>query len=119
METAPRFLQPPARSFFLFGPRGTGKTTWLRGEFPEARFYDLLDAGTYRELAARPERLAQAVSEMPDGATVVLDEVQRLPELLPVVHALIERKRGHRFVLTGSSARRVCLTSARTARFAG
>jgi len=107
METTSRFLRPPEQSFFLFGPRGTGKTTWLRSEFPEARFYDLLHAGTYRELAARPERLTEAVLALSEGATVVLDEVQRLPELLPVVHDLIERKRGYRFVLTGSSARKL------------
>jgi predicted AAA+ superfamily ATPase len=107
METTARFLQPPEQSFFLFGPRGTGKTTWLRHELPEARFFDLLRAETYRELAARPERLAEAALALPPGATVVLDEVQRLPELLPVVHDLIERKLGYRFVLTGSSARKL------------
>ncbi len=107
METTHRFLHAPDQSFFLFGPRGTGKTTWLRGEFPDARFFDLLRPRVYRELAARPERLTESVLALPAGATVVIDEVQRVPELLPVVHDLIERRRGNRFVLTGSSARKL------------
>jgi len=106
METLDRFLQPPDGSFFLFGPRGTGKTTWLRERFPDALFFDLLKPDVHRTLSARPERLTETV----EGAreeVVVLDEVQRVPELLNVVHDLIERKKNRRFVLTGSSARKL------------
>ena len=104
MEFVTRFLQPAERSFFLFGPRGTGKTTWLQERFPRANFFDLLLPPIYRELSARPERLADAVAAQPSRVTVV-DEVQRVPELLNVVHALIEKYPEARFVLTGSSAR--------------
>ena len=95
MELINRFLEAPEGSFFLFGPRGTGKTTWLRESFPKALFIDLLKPDVHRTLSARPERIA----EMVEGSAhkiVVLDEVQRVPELLNVVHDLIERKKDRR-----------------------
>jgi predicted AAA+ superfamily ATPase len=96
---------PPARSFFLIGPRGTGKSTLLRAAFPDAVYFDLLDLSVYSELLAHPERLeALALPRMP--ARVVLDEIQRVPALLDEVHRLIERRRW-RFALTGSSARKL------------
>ena len=102
-----RFFDPPDHSYFLFGPRGTGKTTWLRAAYPDALFLNLLEADRFRELTAQPERLQALVLAQPPGQVVVLDEVQRVPALLHVVHDLIEKKRGHRFVLTGSSARKL------------
>lgn len=107
MTVLPRFLTLPAGSFFLFGPRGTGKTTWLRSVLPDALVVDLLKPEEYRRLSARPERLRERVQAARPGSDVVIDEVQRVPELLNVVHALIESGRGHRFVLTGSSARKL------------
>ncbi len=107
METLGRFLAAPELSFFLLGPRGTGKTTWLKAIFPDAVFLDLLRADLFRELSARPERLKERVLALPPGTTVVVDEVQRVPDLLNTVHELIELGRGDRFVLTGSSARKL------------
>jgi predicted AAA+ superfamily ATPase len=107
METIPRFFSPPKRSFFLFGPRGTGKSTWIGELFPDALRLDLLDQTIHRELLARPERLAERVRGEPESRTVVIDEVQRIPALLSVVHQLIEERRSRRFVLTGSSARKL------------
>jgi predicted AAA+ superfamily ATPase len=101
-----RRLEPPRRqSFFLFGPRGVGKTAWLRARFPDAPYFDLLDADPYTRLLAAPGRLGD---EIPAGyrGWVVLDEIQRLPDLLNEVHRLIEARR-LRFVLTGSSARKL------------
>ncbi len=100
-----RTLTPPAgrKSFFLFGPRGTGKTTWLRKQFPRALYFDLLNSEVYNDLLARPYRLSQMIPE-PWDDWVVLDEVQRVPALLHEVHRLIETRRLS-FVLTGSSAR--------------
>src|SRR3990167_6037787 len=101
-----RLLERPVRqSFFLFGPRGVGKTAWLRARFPDALFFDLLDADTHTRLLAAPTRLGD---EIPAGyrGWVVLDEIQRLPDLLNEVHRLIESRR-LRFVLTGSSARKL------------
>jgi predicted AAA+ superfamily ATPase len=92
------------KSHFLLGPRQTGKTTLLRRALPEARVYDLLDAGTYLALSHRPSRLAEELG--PKDRVVVIDEIQRLPELLNEVHRLIE-ERGVRFLLTGSSARKL------------
>lgn len=103
----PRFLSPPDGNFFLIGPRGTGKSWWAKRTFPDALMVDLLDPATLRELAARPERLRDLVNGMGTADTMVLDEVQKLPELLEVVHQLIESDCGKRFVLTGSSARKL------------
>jgi uncharacterized protein len=107
MEPIGRFLQPPEGSFFLLGPRGTGKTTWARQQFPDALTVNLLQPETFRALAARPERLRELVLGNRDRRQVVIDEVQRAPELLHVVHDLIEQAGAPRFVLTGSSARKL------------
>lgn len=107
MEYQTRFFHPPPQSFFLFGPRGTGKSSWIRHMLSEALVVDLLKPDVYREMSARPERLAQLVLANPDRQPVVVDEVQRVPELLNVVHDLIERQRDVRFILTGSSARKL------------
>jgi uncharacterized protein len=107
MELQGRFLKAPRESFFLFGPRGTGKSTWLRQTFPDALVVDLLQPDVARDLLARPERLTDLVRGAPRRTTVVLDEVQRVPELLNVVHALLESRDRRQFVLTGSSARKL------------
>ncbi|MGH7461475.1 MAG: ATP-binding protein, partial [Longimicrobiales bacterium] len=107
MELVPRFLQLPPSSFFLFGPRGTGKTTWLKGVLPEALSVNLLRPEVYREMGARPERLRELILGNPGRRDVVIDEIQRAPDLLPVVHDLIESRADVRFVLTGSSARKL------------
>jgi predicted AAA+ superfamily ATPase len=92
------------KSFLLLGPRGTGKSTWLRKEFPNAVFLDLLDPALYTSLLASPGRLKELI---PQSHTdwVVIDEIQRIPELLNVAHQLIESRK-LRFALTGSSARK-------------
>lgn len=103
-----RFFTPPAEnSYFLFGPRGTGKTTWLKGHYPQAFWINLLDPETLRFYSARPEKLLSVLKEHPEKKTVIIDEVQRAPDLLDVVHALIEEKQGYQFILTGSSARKL------------
>jgi uncharacterized protein len=107
MKNIRRLFDPPDHSYFLFGPRGVGKTTWLNGAYPEALYLDLLEADRFRELSAQPERLEALVLARGDKQVVVIDEVQRIPELLHVVHALIEKKQGITFVLTGSSARKL------------
>lgn len=100
-----RLLERPKRSFFLFGPRGTGKTAWLHATLPTAQFFDLLDSGDYQRLAAAPQRLGELIPDDFDD-WIVLDEIQRIPELLNEVHRLIERRR-LRFAMTGSSARKL------------
>ena len=107
MAIVSRFLRPPSRSFFLFGPRGTGKSTWLRQQFPEAITIDLLDPGLVRRFQARPERLEERLNAANGPQVVVIDEVQKVPQLLDVVHRLLERRPELRFVLTGSSARKL------------
>lgn len=107
MISVRRFFKTPSGSFFLFGPRGTGKSTWLKENFPDALRIDLLDRETFRLYAARPERLRELISAQANPVCIVLDEVQKLPELLEVVHQVMEERPGHRFILTGSSARKL------------
>jgi len=92
-------------SFFLFGPRGTGKTHWIRQAFPKGLYFDLLDYETYRTLLSNPTLIRERIPEGFDD-WIILDEVQRIPELLNEVHRLIEEKR-YRFAMTGSSARKL------------
>jgi uncharacterized protein len=94
-----------AKIVVLLGPRQTGKSTLLRQALPEAVFVDLLETDTFRDLSRNPELLRQRLR--PIDRWIVVDEVQKLPSLLDEVHALIERNKSLRFVLTGSSARKL------------
>ncbi|MCY4377089.1 MAG: AAA family ATPase [Spirochaetaceae bacterium] len=91
----------------MFGPRGTGKSTWLRARYAGVLWIDLNDPENTRFYAAAPERLRATIAANPRMRPVVIDEVQRVPELLPVVHQLIELDKSLVFVLTGSSARKL------------
>lgn len=106
MLTYRRLTQPPAQSFFLFGMRGVGKSTWARATFPNAAFLDLLDERLFQDLLADPSLFAQSIGHLGPGDWVVVDEVQRLPALLNEVHRCIEAQR-LRFALLGSSARKL------------
>jgi predicted AAA+ superfamily ATPase len=92
------------KSLFLFGPRQTGKTALVRHALPQARVYDLLDADVFLTLSRRPTQLGEELG--PSDRLVVVDEIQKLPVLLDEVHRLIEQRQV-RFVLTGSSARKL------------
>ena len=101
-----RLLEAPSQSFFLLGPRGTGKSTWLRAHFPDAHVIDLLSEATFQNLLANPDLFANQLRAISPGEWVVIDEIQRLPNLLNEVHRFIEKKR-LQFVLCGSSARKL------------
>ncbi len=93
-------------SFFLFGPRTTGKTTLIRREFAnKANIIDLLDSRNFLRLSSAPHELESLIAANP-GKTVIIDEIQRIPELLNEVHRLIEEQ-GITFLLTGSSERKL------------
>ncbi len=102
-----RFFTPPKQSFFLFGPRGTGKSTWMKALFPDALYLNLLLSTVREKFRAYPDELVKEVAALPHPGVVIIDEVQKVPDLLSVVHSLIEEKRGLQFVLTGSSARKL------------
>lgn len=96
----------PEQSFFLWGPRQTGKSSLLRATYPQAMWIDLLKTDEFARYAQRPARLREELLAVPGRPVVVIDEVQKVPALLDEVHWLIEN-RGVRFVLCGSSARKV------------
>lgn len=102
----PRLLEPPDSSILLFGPRGTGKSTWIRHHLPDATVYDLLDTAESLRLSRDPGSLFREVELLSQGSWVVIDEIQKVPALLDEVHRLIETRQ-LRFVLSGSSARRL------------
>ncbi len=102
----PRALTAPGSSFFLFGPRGTGKTTWVGREYPDAHRIDLLDESLYQNYLADAGRFAGELRVLAPRRWVFVDEIQRLPGLLNEVHRHIEAG-GLRFILTGSSARKL------------
>lgn len=107
METIRRFLKPEKQSFFLLGPRGTGKSTFIKRNYPQALYIDLLLPDIFRNYTARPERLKELVYAHKEKKTIVIDEIQKAPQLLEVVHSLIEEKRGLQFIMSGSSARKL------------
>lgn len=91
---------------FLFGARQTGKTTLMLELFPNTRHYDLLESNTFERLHRNPSLLRQDLELCESGTLVIIDEVQLLPQLLNEVQWLIVRK-GIRFILSGSSARKL------------
>lgn len=108
VQYVPRTLDLAAKlrtkSHFLFGPRQTGKSTLVRHELPDARLYNLLDTNAYLSLSRRPALIREELT--PSDSLIVIDEIQKLPQLLDEVHLLIEQY-GVRFLLTGSSARKL------------
>jgi len=107
MEKVIRIFKPLEKSFFLLGPRGTGKSTLIKDSFPDAVYIDLLLPDVFRTYLAHPERLREIVMANRDKKVIVIDEVQKVPEILEVVHSLMEEKKGRQFILTGSSARKL------------
>lgn len=102
-----RLFPEPKQSYFLFGPRGTGKSTIALERHPDALVINLLSAKTRLTYLANPDYLLDVVRAQPNKKTIIIDEVQKAPELLSLVHLLIEEKKEWRFILTGSSARKL------------
>jgi predicted AAA+ superfamily ATPase len=103
-----RTFNLPDHSFFLFGPRSTGKTTWLRKKLGNALWFNPVTDREYLPLLQNPALFRQAVEAYPPGGWIVIDEVQRLPTLLREVHDLISiHGDAYRFAISGSSARKL------------
>lgn len=101
-----RLIKPPKdKSFFLFGPRGTGKTTWVKSTFKDSLYIDLLESDLFNDLLANPKRLESLIPK-DYKKWIIIDEIQKIPELLNEVHRLIENHK-YKFILTGSSARKI------------
>ena len=106
-----RHINIPKSSFFLFGPRGTGKSTYVQNLINKNTVYiDFLDPDTFRTYSAFPETLIKSVNAL-NPSQVIIDEVQKVPQILDVVHKIMEEKK-IRFILTGSSARKLKKTGA-------
>jgi predicted AAA+ superfamily ATPase len=101
-----RFLKKPNNSILLLGPRGTGKSTWIKQIFPQAPTYDLLNSSEALRLARKPSVLFDELRLLEPHTWVVIDEIQKVPALMDEVHRLIENH-ALRFVLSGSSARKL------------
>lgn len=112
MKTINRILEmdlPRGQSAFLWGPRKTGKTTFLRSAFPDSLYYDFLNTDLFFRFSKRPSQLYEELSVKPDQIRerpIILDEVQKIPQILDEVHRLIENL-GLQFLLCGSSARKL------------
>lgn len=102
-----RTLEPPRSAFFLFGPRGTGKSSWIRAHLAGAQVFNLLTPDNAVRYEREPALFRAEVLARPKSDWFVLDEVQRVPRLLDEVHYLMEEKGYRKFALTGSSARKL------------
>lgn len=100
------FTPLKGHSYFLFGPRATGKSSWLKSKYPEAPYFDLLDDVTLFDLQKDSKNLESRVPKSYKGP-IIIDEVQKLPQILDQVHRLIEKNKHWKFILTGSSARKI------------
>lgn len=106
--TSQRILKKPEKSFFLLGPRATGKSTWLKEQVKPDFIIDLLKARDFQKYSTNLSLLREVIEGNPKFKTVVIDEVQKLPELLDEVHSLIfDSDNKLQFILTGSSARKL------------
>lgn len=101
-----RVLTPPKKSFFLLGPRATGKSTWLKKHFQNSFRIDLLRNDTFFSLMSSPAEFREQILAHPPSTWIIVDEIQRMPVLLNDIHSLIENE-GYHFALSGSSARKL------------
>src|SRR6185437_2293292 len=102
-----RWLPVPSQSFFLFGPRGTGKSTLLQARYPHALRLDFLNPAVERSYSSRPERLFDLLKTADERQPIVIDEVQKVPSILTIVHQEIVSNPQWQFILTGSNARKL------------
>ena len=100
-------LKYQKNSFFLFGPRGVGKSTWIKEQYPDARIIDLLPTAESIKYAKNPSLLSATIKTEPKDRWIVIDEIQKIPALLDEVHHLMENEGYKHFVLSGSSARKL------------
>lgn len=112
-----RFLSvdlPEGKSLFLWGARKTGKSTWLKAQFPQSLYIDLLTHNTFSRYSKNPGLLSEEIKANPDCKKfpIIIDEVQKAPELLDEIHSLIETQKPISFILCGSSLRKLKHTGA-------
>ncbi|CAO5683010.1 MAG: hypothetical protein HEEMFOPI_01861 [Holosporales bacterium] len=98
---------PKGQSCFLWGARKTGKSTYLRENFPDALYVNLLKADIFQHYLRNPEKLRQELFSVDEEKIVIIDEIQKVPALLDEIHFLIEERKNLTFILCGSSSRRL------------
>lgn len=101
---------PKGQSLFLWGARKTGKSTYLKTVFEKSVYIDFLDHDTFLQYSRRPKTLREYIETLSQeqlNCPLILDEVQKVPEILDEVHWLIENKKGIAFILCGSSIRKL------------
>ena len=101
------FIPPPKTTYFLLGPRGTGKSKLISALYLGGFFLDLLLPETAHTYLSNPEYFKKIVEAQAENIPIVIDEIQKVPALLDVIHHLIEEKSPHQFILTGSSSRKL------------
>ena len=107
MEIISRFILKKDDSFLLLGPHGVGKTTLIKQMYPQAYWIDLMDPENYRLFTAHPEHLKEIIAGNSDLTKIVIDEIQKIPALLPVVQTLLAEKKNLKFILIASSIRKL------------
>ncbi|MDD2594247.1 MAG: AAA family ATPase [Bacteroidales bacterium] len=105
-ERIMKLADAQSESLFLWGARQVGKSTLVKKLFPEAKIYDLLMSDEYGRLIRRPQLLREELEHLDENTLVIIDEIQKIPQLLDEVHWLMVN-RGIRFILCGSSARKL------------
>ena len=105
-ERLQRIVDAQEDSVFLWGARQVGKSTLVKTLYPKAKVYDLLMSDEYGRLMRRPQLLREELEHLGEESLVIIDEIQKIPQLLDEVHWLIVN-RGIRFILCGSSARKL------------
>lgn len=105
MKRMRRFINIPQESILLLGARGTGKSTWLRSQLPDSIHLDMESPSLRHNLLAQPESLSELIAGAPESRSVVVEEIQYAPGLLPLLQRFLREPSSRRFILTASSTR--------------
>lgn len=103
----PRYLKAPASNYFLFGPGGTGKSTYLKNQYPDSLRIDLAKPFIFRKFSAGTDRFLKLVDSNSDRKVIIVENIQKVPELLTSVFISLKENKEQKFIITGSNIRRL------------